>query len=339
MIQTSAVFPQPSVGPDLWQAEQAAAVTDPAELLTLLGLGAEWLPGAQAAGRLFPLRVPHSYIRRIRRGDPHDPLLRQVLPLADECLATPGYDADPVGDHASMAAPGVLHKYQGRVLLTVTGACAVHCRYCFRRHYDYAEANPAADRWRAALDHIASDSTISEVILSGGDPLSLSDRRLAELIMRIEAVAHVKRLRVHTRTAVVLPSRITPELVRLLSSTRLAPVVVVHVNHGNEIDAGVRAALAPLRAAGIMLLNQSVLLRGVNDAADTLAQLSETLFETGVLPYYLHLLDKVQGAAHFDVDETRARVLHRALSARLPGYLVPRLVREVAGAPAKLPVV
>jgi EF-P beta-lysylation protein EpmB len=316
----------------------AAAVTDPAELLALVGLGEEWLAGAPAAARLFPLRVPHSYIRRIRRGDPHDPLLRQVLPLAEECLATVGYGADPVGDRAAMATPGVLQKYHGRVLLTVTGACAVHCRYCFRRHYDYAAANPGADRWRAALGHIASDATISEVILSGGDPLSLSDHKLAELIAQLEAIPHLKRLRLHTRTATVLPARVTDALVRNLSRSRLAPVVVVHVNHANEIDHDVRAALARLRASGITLLNQSVLLRGVNDDVAALADLSETLFDAGVLPYYLHLLDKVQGAAHFDVPEPTARALHAALAARLPGYLVPRLVREIPGAAAKMAV-
>ncbi len=314
----------------------AAAVTDPAELLLALGLGEEWLAGAQAAARLFPLRVPHSFIARMRHGDPRDPLLRQVLPLGEECLAAPGYDADPVGDEAAMVAPGVLHKYQGRVLLTVTGACALHCRYCFRRHYDYADANPAPDHWRAALEHIAKDATISEVILSGGDPLSLSDRRLAELVARLDGIAQVQRLRIHTRSAVVLPSRVTDELVSILRHTRLKPVVVVHVNHAQEIDVAVRAALARLRAAGVTLLNQSVLLRGVNDDVATLAQLSQALFDAGVLPYYLHLLDKVRGAAHFDVAESGARQLHAQLRAGLPGYLVPRLVREVAGAPNKV---
>ncbi len=316
----------------------ASAVTDPAELLAAVGLGEEWLAGAQAAARLFPLRVPRAFISRMRRGDPHDPLLRQVLPLGEECLVPPGYGTDPVGDHAAMAAPGVLHKYQGRVLLTTTGACAVHCRYCFRRHFDYADANPAADHWRATLDYVAADTSISEIILSGGDPLSLSDRRLAELVARLEGIAHLRRLRLHTRTAVVMPLRVTDELVSLLRDSRLASVVVVHVNHANEIDASVAAALARLQQAGATLLNQSVLLRGVNDEVRTLAQLSEALFGVGVLPYYLHVLDKVQGAAHFDVDDATARVLHAELSARLPGYLVPRLVREVAGAPAKSPL-
>lgn len=322
-----------------WQAEMAAAVTDPAELLALLGLSEQWLPGARVAAGLFPLRVPHPYISRIRRGDPYDPLLRQILPLAEECAAVPGYGVDPVGDVTAMAAPGVLHKYQGRVLLTVTGACAVHCRYCFRRHFDYAEANPAVDQWRAALAYLQADESITEVILSGGDPLSLSDRRLGELISRLERIGHLRRLRFHTRTAVVLPSRITGSLVSLLRDTRLQTVVVLHVNHAQEIDDDVRVAVAKLRAAGLTLLNQSVLLRGVNDRAETLIQLSEALFAAGVLPYYLHLLDKVQGAAHFDVPDEDAYRLHSELRTRLPGYLAPRLVREVAGASSKIPVV
>jgi EF-P beta-lysylation protein EpmB len=331
MIPGTTVIPQPSG----WQAEMAAAVSDPAELLALLGLGEEWLPGARAAARLFPLRVPHSYISRIRHGDPHDPLLRQILPLSEECLAAPDYHLDPVGDRAAMAAPGVLHKYAGRVLLTVTGACAVHCRYCFRRHFDYADANPGFDRWRSALTYLRSDQTVSEVILSGGDPLSLSDRRLAELVSELDGIEHLQRLRLHTRTAVVLPSRVTDALLRVLHRTRLQSVIVLHVNHAQEIDGDVRAALAKLRAHGMTLLNQSVLLRSVNDRVETLTRLSETLFAAGVLPYYLHVLDKVQGAAHFDVADTDARRLHDELRACLPGYLVPRLVREVAGAPGK----
>jgi EF-P beta-lysylation protein EpmB len=317
----------------------AAAITQPAELLALLGLGEEWLAPAQAAARLFPLRVPRGFIARMRRGDPSDPLLRQVLPLGEESLVVHGYHGDPVGDQAAMAVPGLLHKYHGRVLLTVTGACAVHCRYCFRRHFDYAEANPATDRWRAALDYIAADATVSEVILSGGDPLSLSDARLGELISRIADIPHVTRLRVHTRTAVVLPSRVTDSLLASLSTTRLRCAMVLHVNHANEIDATVRAALARMRAAGVVLLNQAVLLKGVNDSVEILRGLSEALFDVGVVPYYLHVLDKVQGAAHFDVDNTRARALHDQLCALLPGYLVPRLVREVAGAPSKLPAI
>lgn len=322
-----------------WQSTLAHAIRDPAELLAAVGLGEEWLPAAQAAARLFPLRVPRGFVARMRLRDPHDPLLRQVLPLAEECLAVAGFSHDPVGDRAAMVAPGVLHKYEGRVLLTVTGACAVHCRYCFRRHFPYAEANPAADQWRDALEYIAGDDSISEVILSGGDPLTLSDHRLGGLARRLESVPHVRRLRLHTRLPIVLPERVDDELLDWLGGTALKVVMVVHANHANEIDASVRNALARLRRAGVDLLNQSVLLRGVNDSVDALATLSETLFEAGVLPYYLHLLDKVQGAAHFEVSEAVARQLTSQLHRRLPGYLAPRLVREIPGAPGKVALV
>ena len=295
------------------------------------GLGTEWLPAARAAARLFPLRVPRGFVARMRRGDPHDPLLRQVLPLAEECLTAPGFAADPVGDAAAMTVPGVLHKYRGRVLLTATGACAVHCRYCFRRHFPYADANPAADRWQAALGYIAGDTSISEVILSGGDPLTLSDRRLGELTDALAAIPHVQRLRIHTRLPIVLPERVDDGLLGWLADLRQPCVVVVHVNHANELDATVKAALTRLKDAGVSLLNQSVLLRGVNDSGAALADLSETLFAAGVLPYYLHLLDKVQGAAHFDVSEATAKGIVTDIQRHLPGYLVPRLVREQPG--------
>ncbi|UCH52742.1 MAG: EF-P beta-lysylation protein EpmB [Pseudomonadota bacterium] len=318
-----------------WQHELAAAITDPQELLAAVGLGAEWLPAARAAARTFPLRVPRGFIARMRRGDAQDPLLRQVLPLGEECQSAAGFVADPVGDMAAMKLPGLLHKYRGRVLLTVTGACAIHCRYCFRRHFPYGDANAAADHGAVAVQYIAADPSIREVILSGGDPLSLSDRKLTELVRALDVIPHLDRLRVHTRLPIVLPERITDDLVALLTGIALTPVVVVHANHANEIDAAVRGAVARLRDAGISVLNQSVLLRGVNDDVDALAQLSETLFAAGALPYYLHLLDPVHGAAHFDVEEARARALIAQLAARLPGYLVPRLVRELAGSASK----
>ena len=322
--------------PPSWQQALAQAVTDPAELLTLVGLGADLLPAARAAARRFPLRVPRGFVARMQRGDRDDPLLRPVLPLGAECESAPGYRSDPVGDLAAMTVPGVLHKYRGRVLLTATGVCAVHCRYCFRRHFPYAQASAAANAWHDALDYIRADRSISEVILSGGDPLSLSDRRLAELTTALEEMAHVRRLRIHTRLPIVLPERITPQLLRALDNMRMQAIVVVHVNHANEIDAAVRAALTGLRDQGVTLLNQSVLLRGVNADVEALAALSTALFEAGAMPYYLHLLDRVAGAAHFEVDETRARTLLAGLNARLPGYLVPRLVRETAGAPGKV---
>jgi EF-P beta-lysylation protein EpmB len=321
-----------------WQHELAQAVTEPAELLSLVGLGLEWLPAAQAAARRFPLKVPRGFVARMRRGDPGDPLLRQVLPLAAELESVPGFTSDPVGDRAAMAAPGVLHKYRGRVLLTATGACAVHCRYCFRRHYPYASANASAHDWQAALEYLSRDTSVSEVILSGGDPLTLSDRRLGRFAAALDRLSHIRRLRLHTRLPVVLPARVDDSLLDWVLSTRPKVIMVIHANHPNELNSEVRAGLARLRRAGVELLNQSVLLKGVNDSADTLARLSESLMDAGVIPYYLHLLDRVDGAAHFDVSEARAGQLLAELTARLPGYLVPRLVREVAGAPAKLPL-
>ena len=321
-----------------WQSQLARAITDPAELLAALGLGEEWLPAARAAAQLFPLRVPREFVARMRRGDPHDPLLRQVLPLAEEFLAGEGYTTDPVGDLAAMTVPGVLHKYQGRVLLTVTGACAVHCRYCFRRHFPYADANPAADQWRAALEYIAGDTSITEVILSGGDPLTQSDRRLSDLVHFLESIPHLRRLRLHTRVPIVLPDRVNEELLSWIRRARLKTVIVLHVNHAQEIDATVRTMAGALKSVGVELLNQSVLLRGVNDKAETLASLSEALFDAGVLPYYLHALDRVRGAVHFEVKETAAKRVMRELHERLPGYLVPRFVREIASMPGKVAV-
>lgn len=318
-----------------WQTALGQAITDPAELLEVLGLGPEWLPAARDAARAFPLRVPRGFVARMRRGDPADPLLRQVLPLAEECQAVEGFGPDPVGDLAAHKAPGVLHKYQGRVLLTATGACAIHCRYCFRRHFPYAEANASAEHWREAVNYVTARPDVQEVILSGGDPLTLSDRRLAEFVRTIEDIPHVERLRLHTRLPVVLPERVTQDLCAWLSGTRLKTIVVIHANHAQELDATTRAACARIADSGATMLNQSVLLRGVNDSVAALAQLSEDLFAAGVLPYYLHLLDRVQGAAHFDVSEDVARQLMAGLNARLPGYLVPRLVRERPGAPGK----
>lgn len=321
-----------------WQAALAQSITDPAELLAAVGLDLALLPAARAAARLFPLRVPRGFVARMGRGDPADPLLRQVLPLHAEFEEAPEHGPDPVGDLAAMVAPGVLHKYQGRVLLTATGACAVHCRYCFRRHFPYAEANAAADHWRQALSRIAEDSSVSEVILSGGDPLMLSDRRLADLTAELATLPHVRRLRIHTRLPVVLPERVDDGLLRWLAGARFQTVVVLHANHPHEIDDSVRHAMMRLRQIGVTLLNQSVLLRGVNDDAGTLARLSEALFDGGVLPYYLHMLDKVRGAAHFGVDDAQAQAMMAQLRARLPGYLVPRLVRELPGADAKIPL-
>jgi EF-P beta-lysylation protein EpmB len=321
-----------------WQQALAEAIHDPVELLNLLELPQDSLSLSRDAARQFPLRVPRGYVARMRKGDPSDPLLRQILPLHAEELDVAGFHRDPVGDLDAMAVPGVLHKYHGRVLLITTGACGIHCRYCFRRHFPYGDANPAPGSWRQALDYIAADPTITEVILSGGDPLALPDPRLAELVQQLGAIPHIKRLRIHSRLPIVLPERIDSALLAWLDSSRLQKVMVVHANHPNEIGDDTVRAVRDLQDCGTTVFNQAVLLRDINDSADILATLSETLFAAGVLPYYLHLLDKVQGAAHFDVPAGHAANLIDILQKRLPGYLVPRLVRETAGAPAKTPV-
>ncbi|MCA1799276.1 MAG: EF-P beta-lysylation protein EpmB [Xanthomonadaceae bacterium] len=321
-----------------WQSELADAITDPAELLALLDLDAALLPAALQSAAAFPLRVPRGFVARMRTGDPHDPLLRQVLPIADELATIPGYVEDPLEETAELPDDGVLRKYDGRALVVTTGACGVHCRYCFRRHFPYSDTRAASDGWQPVLARFAADPSLAEAILSGGDPLTLSDRRLALLVEGLGAVPHLRRLRIHTRQPVVLPTRIDGQLLRWLRATRLETVVVIHANHPAEIDQAVRDALAALRDAGATLLNQSVLLRGVNDSVPVLAELSEALFGAGVLPYYLHLLDPVAGAAHFDLPLSTAHALHGGLQRRLPGYLVPRLVREVAGEPMKTPV-
>jgi EF-P beta-lysylation protein EpmB len=322
--------------PARWQTEMADAISTPEALLAALGLDRSLLAPAEAAAVSFRLRVPRSYVARMRPGDPADPLLRQVLPVQRELEDVADYVTDPVGEHAALRAPGLLHKYHGRALVITTSACAVHCRYCFRREFPYSEQTSGAARWSPALAEIARDSSLEEVILSGGDPLSLSDARLKSLTDALAGIPHVRRLRVHTRQPVVLPSRVDDGLIAWLGSVRLPTVFVLHVNHPNEIDAQLRAACEKLRGSGATLLNQSVLLRGVNDDADVLAELSRRLFDAGVLPYYLHVLDRVRGAAHFAVPDTQACVIAGELASRLAGYLVPRLVREIYGAPAKV---
>ncbi|MGH8180474.1 MAG: EF-P beta-lysylation protein EpmB, partial [Steroidobacteraceae bacterium] len=319
-----------------WQQELAEAITSPEELATALGLSPGALAGAHEAAGHFRLRVPRSFVARMRPGDLNDPLLRQVLPAESELVDESGYGADPVGERDAQRAPGLLQKYRGRALLITTPTCAVHCRYCFRREFPYAEQSGDAPRWNEALAEIAADPSLEEIILSGGDPLSLSNARLESLTRALAAIAHVRRIRVHTRQPVVLPSRVDEGLLHWLRTSTLPVVLVLHINHPNELDAELAAACAQLRATGVTLLNQSVLLAGVNDDVEVLCGLSQRLFDAGVLPYYLHVLDRVRGAAHFAVPEERAQALAGLLAARLPGYLVPRLVREVPGAPAKV---
>ncbi|HTY50159.1 MAG TPA: EF-P beta-lysylation protein EpmB [Steroidobacteraceae bacterium] len=320
-----------------WQRELAGALTDPAELVRVLGLDPALVPAALAAAGGFRLRVPLSYVRRMRHGDPGDPLLRQVLPLGAELSSPPGFVADPLQEQAAVKAPGLLQKYHGRALLIATQACAVHCRYCFRREFPYGEHAGGA-RLEQALAAIAADPSLTEVILSGGDPLALADSRLAALTGALARIPHLQRLRVHTRLPIVLPARVDPGLTAWLRGLPWPVAVVLHANHANEIDAEVAAAAGRLRAAGATLLNQSVLLHGINDSTAALTELSVRLFDAGILPYYLHVLDRVRGTAHFEVPEQRARALVGEMTARLSGYLVPRLVRESAAAASKLPL-
>jgi EF-P beta-lysylation protein EpmB len=321
----------------VWQRELAGAVRDPQVLLRLLDLQGSNI--SLEAAQQFRLLAPHSYISRMKKGDWHDPLLRQVLPLDDELRVAEGFNHDPVGDQHAVVADGVLHKYHGRVLLVTTGACAVHCRYCFRRHFPYSESNPVKAEWEGALAYIRANPDVREVILSGGDPLTLADERLAVLFRQLRDIPHVIRVRFHTRLPVVLPARIDAGFLQVLAETPQQMVMVIHANHAQELAAeDVRQALTALRAAGVTLLNQAVLLRGVNDCVQAQVDLSESLFAQGVLPYYLHLLDRVAGAAHFEVAETEAVRLLESVRKRLPGFLVPKLVREVAGEKAKMPV-
>lgn len=344
-----------------WQSALDESVRDTAELCRLLDLDpALGVEAATATGQ-WPLLVPRPYLSRIRRGDPADPLLLQVLPRAAELATAPGYSADPLGEAHAHCGPGLLRKYQGRVLMVTTGACAVHCRFCFRRHFSfnsepvggaentrfpsatphcnggtlrnsgYLPEDAQADNVDSVLRTVAADRSIHEIILSGGDPLMLSDRKLAELIERLAEIHHLRRLRIHARLPVMVPRRVTDELIGSIRGTRLSTIMVVHVNHPAEIDEEVARAFGRLIDSGVPLLSQSVLLRGVNDRADVLAELCERLADLRVIPYYLHQLDPVAGAAHFEAPVATGAALVAELRARLPGYAVPRYVRETRG--------
>lgn len=318
-----------------WKRSLAEAIRDAGELCRLLGLSEEVATAARDAQGDFPLLVPRGFVGRMQPGDPSDPLLVQVLPVAAERERPAGFGPDPLAEQGRLAAPSLVQKYVGRALLLAAGGCAVNCRYCFRRSFPYAEAGVSQAGLAAAVAAIAADDTLEEVILSGGDPLLLDDSRLGDLVSELEAIPHVARLRIHTRLPIVLPERVTGRLVELLAKSRLTPVVVVHANHAAELDETVAGALARLTSGGVMLFNQSVLLAGVNDSVETLSALSLRLIACRVTPYYLHLLDRVNGAAHFEVQQSRTVALHDALKRRLPGYAVPKLVREIPGEPSK----
>jgi len=318
-----------------WQIALANVVKDPQELLSQLGLSDKLTSIQGDIVKNFPLRVPQSYINKMRFGDVNDPLLRQVFPFIDEAVQAEGFVNDPVGDNLAISAPGILQKYHGRALLVTTGACAIHCRYCFRRHFPYGESNPLASQWQQTINALNEDTSLNEVILSGGDPLVLTDKKLESMVQDLEKIAHLKRLRIHTRLPIVLPERIDQHLLKWIEDTHLQVIVVIHANHANEIDDDVANALAKLKAAGCQLLNQTVLLKGVNNSSESLIALSERLSDVDVMPYYLHLLDPVAGASHFDVPDQVGIDLIDAIRKKLPGYLVPRLVREQQGEASK----
>ncbi|WP_090121966.1 EF-P beta-lysylation protein EpmB [Kosakonia arachidis] len=321
-----------------WLMQLADVITDPDELLRLLKIDTdENLTSGREAKRLFPLRVPRSFAARMQPGNPNDPLLRQVITTPQEFIAAPGFTTDPLEEQSSVV-PGLLHKYSNRALLLVKGGCAVNCRYCFRRHFPYAENQGNKRNWQGALDYIAAHPELDEIIFSGGDPLMAKDHELDWLLEQLEAIPHIKRLRIHSRLPIVIPARITDTLVARFARSSLQILLVNHINHAQEIGDDFRAAMAALRQAGVTLLNQSVLLRGVNDNAQTLAELSNALFDVGVMPYYLHVLDKVQGAAHFMVSDDEARLIMRELLTLVSGYMVPKLAREIGGEPSKTPL-
>jgi L-lysine 2,3-aminomutase len=321
-----------------WTLSLKNSITSLPELFQYLAIDTPPQHSNEGAADTFSMRVSREYANRIDASNPNDPLLLQILPQTQELSATPGYQHDPVGDNSANPVPGLLHKYHGRVLLIASGGCAIHCRYCFRRHFDYAGNLPGSHGWQGAMDYITHDSSIEEVILSGGDPLTLKDKALINLINKIEAIPHVMRLRIHSRLPIIIPARMTQTLLSALKQSRLQIILVIHCNHANEIDNAVTNTLKKCSTAGVTLFNQTVLLKGINDRSECLISLNKKLFNSGVIPYYLHILDKVVGAAHFYVNEPTAKNIMQQLRQQLPGYLVPTLVREDAGALHKTPL-
>lgn len=320
-----------------WQQELAKAIRDPIVLGQYLALPSAWVREHSRARELFPLMVTRHFVSLMEHGNPDDPLLRQVMPSSDEYLEQEDFVSDPLVEQDS-ATPGLLHKYKSRILVILRGGCAINCRYCFRRHFPYGEHHFGRQQRQEMLAYIKADPSINEVILSGGDPLLATDEQLEQLLTELEALPQLKRVRIHSRLPVVLPERLTKRLAERLAASRLQAILVLHANHPNEIAPHLVSSLADWAQAGITLLNQSVLLAGVNDDAEVLAELSEALFAAKVMPYYLHQLDKVKGASHFAVTDAEALQIAAQLRVLLPGFLVPRLVREVAGEPSKTPL-
>ena len=320
-----------------WQKELGQVFTDPEKLLRYLAIEPDKYRTSFDARKLFPVRVPVPFADRMAQGDINDPLLKQVMTSSDEFITQAGFTDDPL-EEQDTPVPGLLHKYDSRVLLMLKTACAVNCRYCFRRHFPYQDNSVNQQGINEALDYISAHPKINEVILSGGDPLMASDTHIVRLIESLSANSNITRLRIHTRLPVVIPSRITDELLRALEAAPFKIVMVLHINHGNEIDTDVETMVKALRMANVTLLNQAVLLKDINDDELSQITLNEKLFNAGIMPYYLHLLDKVNGATHFDVPEKSAIHLMHQLYRQLPGFLVPKLVREIGGEAHKTPI-
>ena len=317
-----------------WLTDLANAFNDPVALLEFLELDPADFSQDILARKLFALRVPKSFAEKMEKGNRYDPLFLQAMASADEFLQAEGFVKDPLEEQHS-PAPNILHKYQNRLLFMIKNSCAINCRYCFRRHFPYHQNKGNKANWQQALDYIAQNPQIEEVILSGGDPLMAKDHELDWLIKRLENIPHLSRLRIHTRLPVVIPQRITDEFCQILADSRLQTLLVTHINHANEIDDMLSTAMAKLKNVGVTLLNQSVLLKNINDDAYILKTLSEKLFRIGILPYYLHLLDKVEGASHFYINDESAAEIYRVLQSLTSGYLVPKLAREIANLPNK----
>ncbi|MBT1450320.1 EF-P beta-lysylation protein EpmB [Glaciecola sp. XM2] len=332
------IIPKKSMPVEInWQKELARCFTTPESLLEYLCLDPQKYREHFAARRLFSMRVPRPFADLMTPGDWDDPLLQQVMPRVEEFEEVSGFVGDPLGEQDNEQA-GILHKYLNRALLIVKGGCAVNCRYCFRRDFPYQENAVNKQQWLNVIQYIQNDTNLDEIILSGGDPLMAKDSHLAWLCEQISHIAHIKRLRIHTRLPVVIPQRINDEFLQWFSALRQQKIMVFHINHANEVSKSLIERCKRLREAGMTLLNQAVLLKGINDSADAQIALNEAVFSAGVLPYYLHLLDKVTGAAHFDMPEKEAKAIMAEVIKRQPGYLVPKLVREIAGQPGKTPI-
>lgn len=330
---------KPSVESESWQIALKSAIRTTKELLDAVAVAPEQIDALDSANLNFPVRVPRSFAQKMEQGNPKDPLLLQCLPLAQELLTHPDYVQDPLQENDATPAKGIIHKYQSRVLLISTSACAIHCRYCFRRHFPYQDHQNSIHEWQQQLQYLHTNPNINEVILSGGDPLSLTTERLHQMVQELEQIPHLQTLRIHTRFPIVIPQRLNTKLLQLFSNSRFKTVIVVHANHPKEIDDLLIERFKPFTREGILLLNQSVLLRDVNDDSAILGELSQRLFQANILPYYLHQLDKVAGAHHFAVTDQKAIAIHEGMNRRLPGYLVPKLVRELPGKDHKTTII